>query len=66
MWSYQPVKSIKIAEDKAKALIALVYKDSKVTKQVGSSDLPDFGGGIPQPTHPDPRVSLIAILWYLY
>lgn len=47
------VQSIKMTGDKAKASIAPVYMDSKVTKQVGSSDILYLDGGTPsQPLHP--------------
>lgn len=45
-----------MTEDKAIALITPVYKDSNVTKQLGSADILYFDEGVPpplpsQPTH---------------
>ncbi|KAK9542443.1 hypothetical protein VZT92_000306 [Zoarces viviparus] len=52
------VQSIKMTRDKAKALIAPVYKNSKDTKQLGSAYILYLGGGTPKitrtPTPPPP------------
>lgn len=46
-----------MTENKAKALIAPVYKGSKVTRQQGSADIPCLGGGTLQPSHPPSSAS---------
>lgn len=49
MW--KSVQSIKMTEDKAKALTDPVYKDSKVTKRLGSASILSYlGGGTPKTT----------------
>lgn len=48
MWKYQSAQSIKMTEDKAKTLMAPVYMNRKVTKQLGNDDTPHLGWGTPQ------------------
>lgn len=60
-FNVEVVQSIKMTEDKAKALIAPVYKDSKATKQLGSADIPYLGGGTAKLTH-SPPPKLVPIL----
>lgn len=50
------MRSLKI---KPEALIGLVYKDSKVMKQLGSANIPYLGMGHPMA---DPPISSSAIL----
>lgn len=52
------VQSTKMTEDKAKALIAPVYKDSKVSKHLGSAEILYLGGGTSKPTHSPPPLLL--------